>query len=50
MGEQPSTNGLSLHGGTSMSRGTPCGVTLIGCFLSAKERTQISVQFEEKLS
>lgn len=48
MGEQPSTNGLSLHEVTSMSRETPCGVTLLGCFLSAKARTQI--QIEEKIS
>lgn len=48
MGEQPSTNGLSLHEATSTSRGTLFGVKLLGCFLSAEDRTQIQNQFKEK--
>lgn len=59
MGEQPSTNGLTVQEGTSTSRGTPCGVKVPGCFLSAKERGRIKrwecertqpVQLSEKMS
>lgn len=39
MGEQPSTNGLSLQEAT-ISKGAPRGVKQLGWFLSAKERTQ----------
>lgn len=46
MGEQPSTNGLSLQGVTATPGQTAYGVTLLCCFLSAERINSLRLSWK----